>query len=116
MKKLFFILTSLTLFLTACSRNLTTIEPKFGNITIAAKGEQRIWKGISHSSFSVKLTNTDPKQSVELYTVKNNGTEKWVSPSLLANSSLTVTIPNDGHLFIKNFNPNSFTITYVIAE
>ena len=116
MKKIFFILSITTFTLFSCSRNIINIEPKFGTIEISSKGDFRIWKGISHSSFSVKLTNTDPKQSVELYTVKSNGSEKWVSPSLLANSSLEVTIPSDGHLFIKNFNPNDFKISYIIIE
>ena len=114
MKKLIFILWTVALFTTSCSRNLVGIEPKVGFIEIPAKGEIRVWKGIQHSSFDVLITNTDPKQSVELYTVKANGTEKWVSPSLLANSSLTVTVPTDGHLFIKNFNPNKFKITYKV--
>jgi hypothetical protein len=116
MKKLFFILSISSLTLFSCSRNITNIEPKLGTIEIPSKGEFRIWKGITHSSFSVKLTNSDSKQSVELYTVKSNGSEKWVSPSLLANSSLEVTIPADGHLFIKNFNPNNFKVSYKISE
>jgi hypothetical protein len=116
MKKLLFIITLSAVSLVSCTRNLIKIEPKAGTIEIMSKNETRIWKGIDHSSFSVKLTNTDPKQSVELYTVKSNGAEKWVSPSLLANSSLTVNIPADGHLFIKNFNPNNFKISYQIVE
>jgi hypothetical protein len=116
MKKLLFLLSISVSILFSCSKNIVNIEPKAGSIEIPAKGELRIWKGIEHGSFTVKLTNTDPKQSVELYTVKSNGSEKWVSPSLLANSSLTITIPTDGHLFIKNFNPNNFKITYQIAE
>jgi hypothetical protein len=114
MKKLIFILSCSAGTLFSCSKNIINIEPKAGSIEIPAKGELRIWKGIEHSSFTVKLTNTDPKQSVELYTVKNNGSEKWVSPSLLANSNIIITIPADGHLFIKNFNPNNFKISYKI--
>jgi hypothetical protein len=116
MKKLNLVLVAIVLLVTACSRNLIAIEPKAGFIEIPAKGEFRIWKGIEHASFSVKITNTDPKQSVELYTVKSTGAEKWVSPSLLANSSLELTIPADGHLFIKNFNPNTFKVSYQINE
>jgi hypothetical protein len=116
MKKLIFILSISAGTLFSCSKNIVNIEPKAGLIEIQAKDETRIWKGIEHSSFTVKLTNNDPKQSVELYTVKSNGSEKWVSPSLLVNSSLTVTIPADGHLFIKNFNPNNFKISYNINE
>ncbi len=115
MKKLFFIISTLVVF-ASCTRNLVAIEPKSGIIEIPAKGEFRIWKDITHESFTVKITNNDPKQSVELYTVKSSGSEKWVSPSLLANSSLEVSIPSDGHLFIKNFNPNSFKISYKISE
>jgi hypothetical protein len=75
-----------------------------------------MWKDVPHGSFTVTITNSSPIQSVELYRVKRDGNEKWVSPSLLANTSLNVTIPADGHLFIKNFNPNIFTVTYKIAE
>jgi hypothetical protein len=113
MKKVFFIISTILVF-TACSRNLVNIEPKSGTIEIPAKGEFRIWKGIEHTSFTVKLINSDLKQSVELYTVKSDGAEKWVSPSLLANSSLEVSIPADGHLFIKNFNPNTFKVKYEV--
>ena len=75
-----------------------------------------MWKDMNHGSFSVTLTNLSPNQSVELYKVKSDGSEKWISPSLLANSSQEVTIPADGHLYIKNFNGNTITITYKIAE
>ncbi|MDZ7935757.1 MAG: hypothetical protein U5M51_12515 [Emticicia sp.] len=108
--KNFLLVCSAIFIFSSFRESLFTIEPKSGNISIPAKGENRIWKDVSHSSFRVKITNNNPKQSVELYIVKANGSEKWVSPSLLANSSLTVTIPKDGHLFIKNFNPNDFNI------
>jgi hypothetical protein len=103
---------------TACnsSRSMATIQPKSGNIELPAKGELRIWKDMQHPSFTVVLTNNAPQQSCEIYTVKNSGAEKWVSPSLLANSSLTVEVPADGHLFFKNFNSNTLTITYKINE
>ena len=114
MKKLKVLFLATVLLTTACSRNLVGIEPKAGIIEVPQKGEFRIWKGIEHSSFKVMLTNNDPKQSVELYTVSKTGVEKWVSPSLKANTSLNITIPSDGHLFIKNFNPNTFKIVYKI--
>ncbi len=106
------------LFFAGCStsQGLTNIQPKSGKIEIPAKGEFRMWKDLAHSSFTVTLTNSSATQSCELYKVKSNGTEKWVSPSLLANTSLEVDIPADGHLFIKNFNDNVFTITYKIRE
>jgi hypothetical protein len=116
MKKLILILSSVACLTISCTRNLVNIEPKVGFIEIPAKDELRVWKGIEHASFDVLITNNNPKQSVELYTVKASGSEKWVSPSLLANSSLTVSIPADGHLFIKNFNPNAFKISYKIKE
>jgi hypothetical protein len=108
----------LSLLFASCStsQGLTNIQPKSGTIEIPAKGEFRMWKGIAHSSFTVTLTNSSVTQSCELYKVKNNGTEKWVSPSLLANTSLEVDIPVDGHLFIKNFNDNVFSITYKVQE
>ena len=98
------------------SQSIRNIIPKTGSIEIPAKGEFRMWRDFEHSSFTVTLTNSSPNQSVELYKVKSDGNEKWISPSLLASSSQQVTIPADGHLFIKNFNPNTFTITYKIAE
>ncbi len=96
------------------SRSMATIEPKSGNIELPAKGELRIWKNTQHPSFRVMLTNNAPQQSCEVYTVQSSGVEKWVSPSLVANSTLTVTVPADGHLFFKNFNPNTLTILYKV--
>ncbi len=98
------------------SRNLANIQPKSGNIEIPSQGEIRIWKDIKHSSFEVVLINENEKQSCEIYYVKSNGTEKWINPSLKAKSNITVSIPTNGHLFIKNFNPNSITISYKINE
>jgi hypothetical protein len=109
---------SIAIFSISCnsSRNLANIQPKTGNLDISAKGELRVWNNIKHSSFDVVLTNTNENQSCELYYVKSNGTEKWINPSLQAKSSVTVNIPTDGHLFIKNFNPNNLTISYKINE
>lgn len=118
MKQLFAILLLCSSLFIGCysSQGITNIEPKSGSIEIPAKGEYRMWQNVKHGSFTVTLTNSSPNQSVELYQVKNDGNEKWVNPSLLANSNMDVTIPADGHLFIKNFNGNTFTITYKIAE
>ncbi len=118
MKKIILVATVILSIFTACnpSRNMALIEPKTGNIDLPQNGEFRIWKDVLHPSFSVTLTNNNPKQSCEVYTVKSNGNEKWISPSLLANSSLTVTIPKDGHLYFKNFNPNTLTISYTINQ
>jgi hypothetical protein len=115
------ILLAITLFaatIYSCNttQGLANIEPKSGIMELPAKGEFRIWNNKEHGSFSVTLTNASPTQSCELYTVTSSGREKWVSPSLLANSKLTVTIPANGHLFVKNFNPNILPITYSIAE
>ena len=98
------------------SRNLANIQPKSGIIEIPATGEFRIWNNVSHSNFEVLLTNDNEKQSCEIYLVKRNGKEKWISPSLLAKSNQTINIPTDGHLYLKNFNPNALTITYKIKE
>ena len=117
MKPFFLMLLLCSAIFIGCSysHGITTIEPKTGTIEIAAKGEFRMWKDVKHGSFTVVLTNSS-SQSVELYKVKSDGNEKWISPSLLANSSQQVTIPADGHLFVKNFNDNIFTLTYKIAE
>ena len=118
MKQLFSMLLLCSNIFSSClsSQGITNIQPKTGTIEIPAKGEFRVWKDMKHGSFTVTLTNSSPNQSIELYKVKSDGNEKWVSPSLLAKSSQEVTIPADGHLFIKNFNPNTFIITYKIAE
>jgi hypothetical protein len=115
MKKLLYCLSIVSILMSCNSnRSMTTIEPKSGKIELPAKGELRMWKDVQHPSFTVTLINPSPNQSCELYYVKSNGAEKWVSPSLLANSKLSVTIPTDGHLFIKNFNNNVLTISYQI--
>ncbi len=87
-----------------------------GVLEIPAKGELRVWKNEKHARIQVKLSNGDAKQSVELYTVNSSGREKWINPSLLANTCLTINIPANGHLFIKNFNPNTFKVTYTILN
>lgn len=96
------------------NKNLSAIEPQKGKLDIPAKGELRVWRDVSHARFSVTLVNPSSNQSCEIYYVTSNGNEKWINPSLLANSKLTISIPTDGHLFIKNFNPNVLTISYVV--
>jgi hypothetical protein len=95
---------------------MTDIQPKSGIIELPAKGEFRIWKGIKHPSFSVTLSNPSATQSCEVYQVKDNGSEKWVRPSLQAGKSLTVWVSSDGHLFFKNFNPNMLKIEYKVED
>jgi hypothetical protein len=115
MKKLLYCLSIVSLLMSCNSqRSMTSIEPKSGKFELPAKGEFRMWKDVAHPSFTVMLINPAPKQSCEVYCVKSNGEEKWINPSLLANSKLSVTIPTDGHLFIKNFNDNVLTISYQI--
>ena len=118
MKQLFAMLLISSSIFSSCfsAHDISNVQPKSGTIEIPGKGEFRMWKDVKHGSFTVTLANSSPNQSVELYKVKSDGNEKWISPSLLANSSQEVTIPSDGHLFIKNFNGNTFTITYKIAE
>jgi len=106
-----------SLFISCLSmQDISNIYPKSGKIEISAKGEYRLWQNVKHNKFMVTLTNSSKNQSVELYKVKSDGSEKWISPSLLANSSIDITIPADGHLLIKNFNSNIFTVDYKIAE
>ena len=117
MKRLFLkLLLYITIISCSSSYGITNIEPKTGSIKVDANKDFRMWKNIKHGSFTVKLTNLSHTQSVELYKVKSNGNETWISPSLLANSSQQVVIPADGNLFLKNLNPNTITITYKIAE
>jgi hypothetical protein len=118
MKQILFavILITTTIFSCNTTQGVTNIEPRKGTMLLPAKGEFRIWDNKEHGSFSVTLINSSATQSCELYTVNRNGKEKWVNPSLMASSELTITIPANGHLFIKNFNENVLPITYSIAE
>jgi hypothetical protein len=96
--------------------SMAVIQPKQGTIELPEKGEFRIWKDIAHPSFTVTLSNPSATQSCEVYTVKSSGSEKWISPSLQAGKTLTITVPANGHLFFKNFNPNILKIDYKVKE
>ncbi|WP_445453950.1 hypothetical protein [Flavobacterium sp. 25HG05S-40] len=101
----------LILFQLSCKT--VNISPKQGTITVPAKGEIRIWENLEHTSFSLHLENKSSTNSCEAYTVKNN-TEKWISPSLLANGTLDFTVPSNGAVLLKNFSNESLTINYII--
>jgi hypothetical protein len=118
MKQLLFSLLILTIITYSCKStgSIAAIQPKSGIIELPSKGEFRIWKDISHPSFTVILTNPAAVQSCEVYTVKFSGSEKWISPSLIAGKSLTVSVPANGHLFFKNFNDNVLRIEYKVEE
>ena len=118
MKKLFNSLLVLSIMLISCKStgSIASIQPKSGKLTLPVKGELRIWKDILHPSFTVTLSNSSATQSCEVYTVNDSGYEKWVNPSLLAGTSLTVKVPANGHLFFKNFNNNVFTVNYQVNE
>lgn len=118
MKKILLAAFLFTVTFMSCNttQNLANIEPKKGILELPAKGELRIWNDKEHAAFLVRLTNSSKTQSCELYTVNSSGKEKWINPSLLANSELTITIPQNGHLFVKNFNETVLPITYNIAE
>ncbi len=95
---------------------MANIQPKTGSMELPMKGEFRIWNGITHPSFSVTLSNPSATQSCEVYKVSSIGIEKWVSPSLQSGKTMTITVPANGHLFFKNFNPNTLKINYIIQE
>ena len=95
---------------------MATIQPKSGTMELPAKGEFRIWRGLTHPSFSVTLTNSSTTQSCEVYKVTGNGNEKWVSPSLQAGKTIMLTVPLNGHLFFKNSNNNILKIDYKVEE
>ncbi len=115
-----FTLALLIIFIIAISckstGSMTAIKPKQGSIELPEKGEFRIWKDIAHPSFTVTLSNPSAMQSCEVYTVKSSGNEKWVSPSLQAGKTLTISVPANGHLFFKNFNPNILKINYKVED
>jgi hypothetical protein len=118
MKNSILFLTMLLTVVASCNsnRNLTAIQPKQGTISIPAKGELALWKNIKHNGFSVAFTNNNPKASCEIYRVNKNGFEKWINPSLLANSKIAVAVANDGYVFFKNFNDTPLTISYLIEN
>ena len=118
MKKLVFALLVMLTVSNSCKTTgtMATIQPKSGTMELPVKGEFRIWKGLTHPSFSVTLTNSSSTQSCEVYKVTDNGNEKWVSPSLQAGKTLTLTVPSNGHLFFKNFNDNILKIDYEVEE
>lgn len=103
--------TALILFQFSCKT--IDISPKQGTITVPAKGEIRVWENVEHSSFSLHLENKSATNSCEAYTVKNNN-EKWISPSLLANSALDFTVPSNGAILLKNFSNETLTVNYTI--
>jgi hypothetical protein len=107
-----------TMLISSCNsnKNLVSIQPKNGILEIPAKGELRMWNNTKHASFKVILTNSYSTQSCEVYYENSKGNEKWINPSLLANTSLTVSIPANGNLFLKNFNDNIFKVSYNIEK
>lgn len=113
MKNLFKITIITALILVQLSCKTVDISPKQGTITVPAKGEIRVWENLEHSSFSLHLENKSVTNSCEAYVIKNN-TEKWISPSLLANAKLDFTVPNNGAILLKNFSNESLTINYII--
>jgi hypothetical protein len=118
MKQLKVMLFALITIIWSCKStgSMNAIQPKSGVIELPAKGEFRIWKDVLHPSFSVTLTNPAANQSCEVYKVKDNGSEKWIDPSLMAGKSITITVPANGHLFFKNFNDNILRIEYKVVE
>jgi hypothetical protein len=116
MKKYILILTTAITVFTSCNicRNINSNVTKKETITIPAKSDFSIWKGLEHCSFTVTLENENPSQSCEVFYVRKNGKEKWINPSLLPKTSLQVSIAKDGYLILKNFNPNEFSIQYTI--
>ncbi|MBC7587698.1 MAG: hypothetical protein H7178_04995 [Chitinophagaceae bacterium] len=118
MKQLFIAAIAAISFLSACKTtgNLNAIQPKFGTVELPVNDEYRLWQNTKHSSFTVVLTNPSATQSCEVYKVTSNGNEKWINPSLMAGKSLTFTVPSDGYVLFKNFNPNALQISYKLEE
>ena len=118
MKHLTLAFFAITIIAISCKStgSMTAIQPKQGSIELPEKGEFRIWKDIAHPSFTVTLSNPSATQSCEVYTVKSSGSEKLISPSLQAGKTLTITVPANGYLFFKNFNPNFLKIDYKVGD
>jgi hypothetical protein len=118
MKQLVIGFLSVLIIINSCKKTgtMASIQSKTGIIELPANGEIRIWKDLVHPCFSVTLSNNNVIQSCEVYRVKDNGSEKWVSPSLQAGKTLTITVPSNGHLFFKNFNGNILNIEYKIKK
>lgn len=118
MKKVALVIFAISAFVLSCKTvgTMASIDPKAGTIELPSKGEFKIWKDKIHPSFSVVITNPSSTQSCEIYKVTDSGSEKWIQPSLQAGKSITVKVPSNGHLFFKNFNTNTLSITYKIEE
>lgn len=101
------------LFFQFSYKSLPEVSPKQGTIVVPAKGEIKMWDNISHESFTLKLENTSTKNSCEAYKV-TNGSEKWISPSLMANKTLKFSIATNGYLLLKNFSDEVITVKYSI--
>ncbi len=112
MKIVLFALLTIATITYSCNSigSIEAIQPKKGTIELPAKGELRIWRNTVHPSFTVTLTNSTETQSCEVYKVTDNGNEKWINPSLMAGKSLTISVPANGHLILKNFNDNVLKI------
>lgn len=118
MKQVLFALLTIATLTYSCKStgSMAAIQPKSGTLELPAKGELRFWRNIVHPSFTVTLSNPAEKQSCEVYKVTENGNEKWISPSLLAGKSLTISVPANCHVFFKNFNDNVLKIEYKVEE
>jgi hypothetical protein len=55
---------------------------------LPANEEFHIWKGITHPSFSLTLSNLSASQSRAVYRVSDVGYEIWISPSLQIGKTL----------------------------
>lgn len=103
-----------SLFVATVSCKSLDITPKQGTITVPAKGEIRQWQNTEHGSFSIHLENKSIKNSCEAYKVSATGSEKWISPSLLANGTIDFSIASNGSLLLKNFSEETITVNYKI--
>ena len=95
-------------------KSLPEITPKNGSIEVISNQNLTLWN-TNHQSFSVRLENTNTKNSCEVYTIKN-GAKKWISPSLLANKSLSFHVPANAAVFIENYSTENVKINYSINQ
>jgi hypothetical protein len=103
----------IVLLLQVSCKSQMDISPRKATVLVPAKGELRLFENSEHYPFSIQLINRSLKNSCEAFTVKNDS-EKWISPSLLANDQLAFNVGYNGSVLLKNFSKENIYVTYII--
>jgi hypothetical protein len=86
---------------------IANMQPQKGNIEVPTNSQLRVWMDVQLSIFDVVLTHLTAKQCCKVCCEKSDEKGKWVNPSFLFKTSISVTTPATGYLLLKNFNANT---------